>query len=630
MVIAAIVLLARAVYLSSLSNNIFFKTPVLDSQLYDSWAMKIASGQWLGHEAFFMGPLYPYFLGTVYAIIGHNSLGVAAIQLLIGAASIMLAFLIAKRIAGILVASTTALILAFYGPLTFYDGLLLPEVLGIFVNLAWLYLLVRQGTDFRLRAFFFAGILLGLSVLGRATALLFVAAIAIWLLRFVRLPLTRALTYLGLLAMGIALIVAPVAVRNYAVSGDFVLVTSNGGLNFYIGNNENAKGTYGKALKELHLVGGDPESDATGRYYAEKSTGRKLKPSEVSAFWTDKALAFIKAHPSRFVSLTLRKCLLFWNSVELAQIEDYYLAKQTYPSPLLLVSFAFVGPLGLVGLILTARKSREFGLLQLFVIFYMLSICLFFVTGRYRLHVVPVLSIFSAYTLWRLIDQITRRSFVRTAQTLLMLLGAVIITGKPALSALGLVTSRQGWHAQMGVKLLDEPGQLDRAIRELELAIRANPSDAASFDNLGLAYVRKNMLNEAARAFERAVALDSTSVSALYNLALLKQKSGDYEGAALLYQKSLSFQPYDPSARFNLGLCLQRLGRLTEAAVHLRAAMELRPDDVKPRTQMGILLFEQGDLEGAIRELETALRMDPNSQPARDALSRVLAAKPKR
>jgi len=627
----AIIVAIRASYFSTLSNNIFFKNPILDSELYDWWAMKIASGQWLGNDAYFMGPLYPYFLGVVYRVIGHNMLGAAAIQLLIGAVSIMLVFLIAKKIAGNLVAVTSALILAFYGPLTFYDGLLLPEVLGIFANLGWLYLLIRQGTDFRLRGFFLAGILLGFSVLGRATALFFVIAIGIWLLWILRVRLTRALVYLGALLLGILLIIAPVAVRNYAASGDLVFITSNGGLNFYLGNNENATGFYDtRTAKELRPVGGDVESDWTGKYQAELDTGRQLKPSEVSDYWFSKGAAFVREHPARFLSLTLRKCLLFWNGFEVAQVEDYNLSKEMYPSPFLLISFGIVGPLGLVGMILTARRSSEFGLLQLVVVFYMLSISLFFITGRYRIHVVPVLSIFSAFTLWWLAEQITRKSFMKVLLTLLMLLGALILTGKPLLSGLGVAASKQAWHAQLGLKLLGEPGQLDNAIRELQLAARIDPSNAALFDNLGLAYAKKNMLNEAVKEFEQAIAIDSASVSALYNLALTKQKFGDYEAASRLYQKALRLQPYFPKAHFNLALCLERQGNLAQAAEHLQIVLTLTPRDAGAHTLLGIVLSEKGDLEGAIRELQAALDIDPDFAAAKTTLAKVLGARSRR
>jgi Flp pilus assembly protein TadD len=629
--IVAVVVATRAFHLSSLSDNVFFKNPIIDSKLYDAWAMNIASGQWLGGETHFMGPLYPYFLGLVYFVIGHNMLGAAAIQLLIGAVSIVLVFLIAKKIAGNVIAATSALILAFYGPLTFYDGLLLPEVLGVFANLAWLYLLVRQRADFRARGFLLAGILLGFSVLGRATALLFVVAVGVWLLWVMRVRLARALVYLGALLLGISLVVVPVTVRNYVVSRDFVLVTSNGGLNFYLGNNESATGLYDTgAARELRAVGGDVESDWTGRHQAEVETGRRLKPSEVSGYWFGKGIAFVREHPARFISLTLRKCLLFWNGVEIGEIEDYYLSKETYPSPFLLISFAAVGPLALVGMILTAKRPKEFGLLHLFVVFYMLSICLFFVTGRYRIHAVPVLSVFSAFTLWWLVEQVSRKSFTKVLLALLILAGAFILTGKPVASSLGVATSSRGGHARLGLKLLEEPGQLDSAIRELRLATGADPSNAALFDNLGVAYAKKNMLNEAVKAFERAVALDSASVAPLYNLALTKQRLGDYDAASRLHYRVLRLQPYFPRAHFTLALCLEQQGDLAQAAEHLRAVLEFQPRDVEAHTRLGIVLYKKGEPDGAIRELEAALAIDPDFAPAKSALAWVLGARSRR
>ena len=45
-------------------------------------------------------------------------------------------------------------------------------------------------------------------------------------------------------ALGLAIVLLPVAVRNYAVGGGFYLTTSQFGPNFYIGNNPRADGTY--------------------------------------------------------------------------------------------------------------------------------------------------------------------------------------------------------------------------------------------------------------------------------------------------------------------------------------------------------------------------------------------------
>src|SRR2546430_19733 len=82
----------------------------------------------------------------------------------------------------------------------------------------------------------------------------------------------------------------PVAARNQVVGGEFHLTTAQFGPNFYIGNNESARGTY----QPLRFGHGTPEyerRDATE--LAEQALGRHLSPAEVSRFWTRKAMAYI-------------------------------------------------------------------------------------------------------------------------------------------------------------------------------------------------------------------------------------------------------------------------------------------------------------------------------------------------
>ena len=84
-------------------------------------------------------------------------------------------------------------------------------------------------------------------------------------------------------ALGVALLLGPVVVRNYAVSGAVYLTTSQFGPNFYIGNNAAADGSY----VPLRFGRGSPEFervDATE--LAERAEGRTLTPGEVSSYWT--------------------------------------------------------------------------------------------------------------------------------------------------------------------------------------------------------------------------------------------------------------------------------------------------------------------------------------------------------
>jgi hypothetical protein len=99
---------------------------------------------------------------------------------------------------------------------------------------------------------------------------------------------TERLGFAGAFVLGLAIVLLPVAVRNYAVSGGFYITTSQAGPNFYIGNNPKADGSY----MSLRYGRGAPEferQDATE--LAEHALGRTLTPGEVSGYWTDKAFA---------------------------------------------------------------------------------------------------------------------------------------------------------------------------------------------------------------------------------------------------------------------------------------------------------------------------------------------------
>src|SRR6202008_4070523 len=130
---------------------------------------------------------------------------------------------------------------------------------------------------------------------------------------------TARLRLVAAFMLGLAIILLPVAIRNYAVGGGFYLTTSQFGPNFFIGNNANADGTY----MSLRFGRGAPEyerQDATE--LAEHATGRALTPSEVSSYWTDRALDFITAHPAQWVSLVGRKFLLLVNATEMLDTES--------------------------------------------------------------------------------------------------------------------------------------------------------------------------------------------------------------------------------------------------------------------------------------------------------------------
>ncbi len=171
---------------------------------------------------------------------------------------------------------------------------------------------------------------------------------------------------------GSLVFILPVLVRNFVVGRDFVPIASQGGVNFYIGNNPQSNGSQA-------MVPG-ARADLYGTYQgaielAEKDAGRKLKPSEVSNYYTRKALDFIVTEPADAASLFFKKLYLFWAGIE--RSNDKYMqffwkryGLGRFPLP----GFWLVGPFALLGGALLIRRWREYSLLYLFVLSYMIGV----------------------------------------------------------------------------------------------------------------------------------------------------------------------------------------------------------------------------------------------------------------
>ncbi len=55
--VGLIALAIRLIYLAQLRHSLFFSLLIGDSLEYDAWAMRIAGGEWLGHDVFYQSPL---------------------------------------------------------------------------------------------------------------------------------------------------------------------------------------------------------------------------------------------------------------------------------------------------------------------------------------------------------------------------------------------------------------------------------------------------------------------------------------------------------------------------------------------------------------------------------------------
>jgi asparagine N-glycosylation enzyme membrane subunit Stt3 len=219
--------------------------PTLDSLFHDQWARGLAFNQWTPHQArlqnepYFRAPLYPYFVSAVYRTLGTDSRTLFTIQVIIGALTVVLMFFLCRRLFDERTAWVAVALQLLYWPLTYHETELLIPVLSLFLDLCFLLALAIAGSSGKLRHSALAGAFAGLSAIARPSILVVVPFAALWLWR--RAEKSGGKSAL-VLAAAMMLMILPVTVRNAVRGNDAVFIASQGGVNFFIGNNPGSNG----------------------------------------------------------------------------------------------------------------------------------------------------------------------------------------------------------------------------------------------------------------------------------------------------------------------------------------------------------------------------------------------------
>ena len=619
LVVAAAFLL-RLIYLWQIDAIPLFYNLAGDGRSYDEWAQRIAGGDWLGQGVFYQTPLYPYFLGVLQFVVGHNLWLIRFLQIILGAISCGLIFRVGERLFSRPAGIAAGLILAFYAPAIFYDGLIEKSVLDLTLLSLGLFVLLVMA-DHGWAKWLACGGLLGLLGLSRENALILAPIIAAWIILHYRERLVglRA-RWLGLFFAGVLLVLLPVGMRNLLIGGEFKLTTAQFGPNFYIGNNPLADGTYGSIRNVIHenqLEGPD------AKRLAERALGRSLSPGQVSSYWFEQSLHYISAQPAQWLKLLGLKWLRVWNAREVEDSDDFYIYQDWSWLLTLLAWFGHFGilaPLAGVGILLTLRRWRQLWLLYAMIVALAASVAIFYVFGRYRYPLVPLLALFAGAGIvesWRLFQQQAWRTLAPTAA--LAILIAVLINwplqkvsgaGAPGYNNLANALAKQG--------------QVDEAIKAAEQALKVQPDYAIAHYNLGNLYVQRGRLDLAQRHFEEAIRLLPNYAEAHSNYGQLLAERGDLAAGMTQFQQAIALNPSLSRAHLNLGVALAKSGRVDEAIAPLQQAVILSPEAAEPIYYLGSIYAAQNRFAEAEAAFNQALRLHPDFAPAHQSLAQLL------
>lgn len=362
---------------------------------YENIANNMLSGNgfvldnYLGTPYRSVQPLYAFLCAGVYAVTNHSYFAILLAQSFFSLCLVMVIFNIAKLMFGEKVAIISALLTALHPGFVYYDVFnLMPASLDALMIATAAWLLMKYKDTPTVFGMSLVGCSIGLGALTRGIIGALLPFFSVYFILFTRHKLREKMKFVMILWAAVFITIGPWIARNYIVHKELVLISSWGGGALYRGNNPTAPGTGltsdGRDVNELWPKEVKDKLATLGELGQNKFLGKE-------------ALRFIRDNPMACAKLYLKKVYYFWwfsHQSGAIYPKSYLLIYQILYLPLL--AFAVLGMA--LALVFGDRGVRGNAW---FIIFVLMSVCLaqslFYVEGRHRWLIEPLLMIFFSY-----------------------------------------------------------------------------------------------------------------------------------------------------------------------------------------------------------------------------------------
>ncbi len=614
----------RLIYFLKYSTLIEFGEPTVDALYHHLMAKSIAGGALTAGEAFFRAPFYNYFLGLIYWITSDSIAAARFVQLTIGAFSAPLVFLIARDLFDKRTALLASLFTLLCQDLVYFEGELLLESIVTTQILASLYLLLRFRRTNRTASLIAAGLVAGLAIITRPNAAVILLPL-VWLI-WSRNAGPRRQSQIAASATMIVAAMLPVAlvlVHNLTREQPAFTLATQGGINFYIGNNHTADGVSAAMPGKL----GYNWQYEDIAFLAEQDTGEKMSPAQVGSYYYSAAFNEIISDPLHWCGLLLRKGYLLFSGSDISNNRDLtYFKNQFFILKLLPIGMWLLGPLGLLSLIFWRRFRSAANALQLFVLLYGTSFILFFVNSRFRLPLLPLLSCLAAATIFIVIDLFREKAAARAVPAIVT--GAVLLLFfNINLYGINFENRKQALFTEGNLRM--RAGSLDGALESYRKADNLPGQLKDLHLNIGVAYLRQAEYDSAWKYLLLEDSLSGGSAEALSNLSYLYRQTKQLPEAISSAKLALEEKPYMTDARLNLWSAWREAGMAESVFV---SAQRLEHGDRLSRREKFLLAVSAADLgrfDVAAKQLSELISEHANtSQPLYAQASSAFDASP--
>jgi len=535
-----------------------------DERSFEMWATRIAEGDYLGPDGnFIQAPLYPYILGGLFKVVGYELYYARVVQAGFDAATAILVFLLAHQLFSPSVARLAGLLYAVNRIPLFYVTRILRDTPMPFFVILTLVVLVHAWSRRSWGWWLAGGMACGLAHLCRENFILVSIAFILLLVvnRRLRADWPRVVVPF---IVGIALMMTPVFLRNVAVGASPWQVTENGQVALVMGN----------------------AADASGVGYVVPASNARITSENNGLLATLTAtLATHADEPFGFIALYLRKLHALFGHLEIANNANFYVARN-YSALLafpLLPDFGSVVPLACLGMIAALRRKRPLPALFPPVLLgaYTIGLLLVFILSRFRLPLLPVMTIYAAFMLLELGRAVKTRQtrFLVINGVVLALLYLVVFYPTAYEREFGDVSYRE--YYIRGYQLLDQ-GEVQAGRQLLEKSVEIKPDYAV----------------------------------ALNKLAILTLTDGDTAASLQFLQRATSAAPSFLEIWVNLGTVAFQAGETRQARFAYQHVVTLQPDNLQFRHELANLWLLEENYPAAELEYEQIVARDPDDELA--------------
>lgn len=134
----------------------------------------------------------------------------------------------------------------------------------------------------------------------------------------------------------------------------------------------------------------------------------------------------------------------------------------------------------------------------------------------------------------------------------------------------------QDAHTQLGVAYY-RTNNLDKAAEQYNIALKTNPNDVVTLNNLAGIYFAKANYKFAIETYLKVHELNPLYFDALMNLGSCYGMIGDFDNSIAFFNKSIKIKPNDAQAHYYLSITWKNKGDPEKAAFYATRAGELNP-----------------------------------------------------